>query len=135
MRRLEDVFKQMELVYGKCASTAVLGFIVAGGLHFWSAKSSLPLSTLAKETVMEGARTSKLLVVATAAAGCTSLLQYGRYSPRLFELRGEPITAGVTVFSAVLSWNQSGASSGILHRGGGALIAGCAAAFVSNLMR
>jgi hypothetical protein len=125
----------MELIYGKCVSTAVLGFIVAGGLHFWSAKASLPFSTLAKESIVEGARTSKLLVVATAAAGCTSLLQYGRYSPRLFELRGEPITAGVTVFSAVISWTQNGASSGLVHRGGGAFIAGCSAAFLSNLMR
>ena len=128
----------MDLIYGKCVQTAVLGFVVAGGLHAWSTRiSTLPWHVIAKESILEGARTSKLLVIATAAAGSASLLQYGRYSPRLFELRGEPLTAGASAFAAVLSWNpipQNG-NHGILHRGGTALIAGTIAAVVSNLMR
>ncbi len=123
----------MDLVFGKCAQTGLLAFLIGAGFPVWQhagdraralglAKTAPqhtglpPLRSVLSEAVVEGLRTSRVLVAATAASGTASFLQHGRYSERLFRLRGDPLSTFSGVLAAVYFWLPSEGVGG----GGGA---------------
>jgi hypothetical protein len=187
----------MDLVFGKCAQTGLLGFLIGGGFPLWqhladraramgappgrsppaaaaaaaavpppgrspppaaaAAAASVPPPALAppllREALHEGLRTSRILVAATAASGTASFLQHGRYSERLFRLRGDPLSTFGGVFAAVFFFTDNNnppaaaagpkapvpmqslvVAGGPAHRLGSAFIIACIAGAVSGAM-
>jgi hypothetical protein len=169
----------MDLVLGKCAQTGLLGFLIGGGFPLWqhladraramgapagrspppaaAAAAAAPPPALAppllREALHEGLRTSRILVAATAASGTASFLQHGRYSERLFRLRGDPLSTFGGVFAAVFFFTDGNnppaaaagpkaplpmqslvVAGGPAHRLGSAFIIACIAGAVSGAM-
>lgn len=85
-----------------------------------------------REALGEGLRTSKILAAATAAGGTASFIQHGRYSERMFRLRGDPLSTASAVFAAVMFYLPS--QQPRLQRVGSSLIIACVCGVMSGSM-
>ncbi len=123
----------MDLIYGKCAQTGVLAFLIGSGYSAWaSAIEQRGLGAAAlREAATDGIRASKVLIAGTAAAGIASFLQHGRYSPKFFILKGDP-AASFCAIAAAGYFLVPGASA--RERAVLALTGGCAAGLISGFM-